>query len=305
MNISDINLKLFDFFLTLTEERSVSRAAERRGMSQPSASRALKQLQQLFGDPLFTRTRDGLVPTVRAQQLVQPIQETLRLLRGLVRPATVFQPAEADEEWTIATTDYIELILLPPLAVLIAQEAPKLRLQVVPLPERLPLRPLEAGEIDLAIGYFPDAPASLYRQELFEETFVSVVGAPGLQAGESLTVDRFVTQRHLLVAPWRGMAGLIDPILERQGLRRTITITTTRFLTAPLVAARAPYLVTMPRSLAQAYAKYLPLTLYELPFALPRFTVTQLWHARTHHNPLHRWCRKQVVAAAATVGVRG
>lgn len=291
---------MLDIFSTLMAEKSVTRTAERLRSSQPSVSRALNQLQRIFSDPLFVRSRGGLVPTTRAQQLLPRIQAVVRLLQETVAPAIAFHPMAADGQITIATTDYSESIVLPPLAALLSHAAPTLRIQMLPLSERLPFRPLDAGEIDIAIGYFPDAPGSLHRQVLFEETFVAVVSAANRRSGGPLSIDEFVSYRHLVVAPWGGMAGLIDPILEDRGLQRTIPISTTRFMTAPLVVASAPYLVTLPRTLALVYARYLPLTLCELPITLPRFTITQLWHARTHHTPLHQWCRAQIVACCGS-----
>ncbi len=63
MNIASVNLNLLVVFEALIEERSVSRAATRVGLSQPALSNALGRLRATFSDPLFTRTSRGMTAT--------------------------------------------------------------------------------------------------------------------------------------------------------------------------------------------------------------------------------------------------
>lgn len=66
MNIATVNLNLLLAFEALLEERNVSRAARRVGLSQPAMSNALARLREVFGDPLFLRTSRGMTATSRA-----------------------------------------------------------------------------------------------------------------------------------------------------------------------------------------------------------------------------------------------
>lgn len=58
--MSPIDLNLIRTFVTLYEAGSVTLAAERLFVTQPSVSYALARLRELFDDALFTRTRDGI-----------------------------------------------------------------------------------------------------------------------------------------------------------------------------------------------------------------------------------------------------
>lgn len=49
------------------QERSVSRAADRLGITQPAVSSALKRLREITGDELLVRTRNGMTPTERGR----------------------------------------------------------------------------------------------------------------------------------------------------------------------------------------------------------------------------------------------
>ena len=63
MNIKRIDLNLLVYLNTLLKERSVSRAAEKLGITQPAMSNALRRLRDLLGDPVLVRTSSGMTPT--------------------------------------------------------------------------------------------------------------------------------------------------------------------------------------------------------------------------------------------------
>ena len=64
-------LRLFDL---LYHTRSVTRAAEDLGLSQPTVSIWLAKLRTQFNDPLFVRTSEGMQPTPRADALIGTVR---------------------------------------------------------------------------------------------------------------------------------------------------------------------------------------------------------------------------------------
>ena len=60
---TELDLNLLVVLDALLAERSVTRAADRVGLSQSAASHALKRLRDHFGDPLLVRSRDGMALT--------------------------------------------------------------------------------------------------------------------------------------------------------------------------------------------------------------------------------------------------
>lgn len=70
----DVNLNLYKYFLVVIEERSVSRAANRLGVSQPTVSYNIHALQRELGEQLFTIERNGMVPARRAMLLYQRVK---------------------------------------------------------------------------------------------------------------------------------------------------------------------------------------------------------------------------------------
>jgi DNA-binding transcriptional LysR family regulator len=298
VNIRNIDLNLLVLFEVLLTERNVSRAAVRLGLSQPAMSNALGRLRQTLGDPILVRAGRQLVPTSRAVELMAPIGEALRTLGEALAPRPPFHPSHSEITYRIETTDYVEMILFSQLIGHLEKAAPKVRLHTRFLKERIPLQGLVEGQLDLAIGYFPEPPPSLYQLPLFTDDFVCVLRKDHPLAGRPMTLENFVSQKQVIVAPWKGMTEIADSLLKKKGLKREIYVSTPHFLIAPHLVAETNYLVTLPRRMASAVSRWLPLEVFEHPLQLPTFTFSQLWHQRTHHEPAHHWLRQTLLQLA-------
>ena len=75
--------------LALLEERSVTRAADKIGLSQPAMSHALRRLRRLLGDGLLVRQGSGMRLTPLASELLDPLE---RVLHSTARLVTVPAP---------------------------------------------------------------------------------------------------------------------------------------------------------------------------------------------------------------------
>ena len=80
MNIKNFDLNLLLVFKTLFEERNVTKASKKMGITQPAMSNALNRLRYLVKDDLFIRGPRGMRPTPRANDLSLPIQSALNNL---------------------------------------------------------------------------------------------------------------------------------------------------------------------------------------------------------------------------------
>ena len=120
----------------LHEEGSGTRAAERRGVTQPAVSNMLTRLRENFGDPLLVRTQRGMTPTTRALDLVAPLKRILCEIGTLCQP-DAFDPVSASFTASIAATDYALQVVLLPLIARLRQEAPGITLAAYPLDDAL------------------------------------------------------------------------------------------------------------------------------------------------------------------------
>src|SRR5262249_10878459 len=153
--------------------RSVSRAAERLGVSQPTVSHALRRLRAEYKDPLFVRVQGGMAPTARAERLASAVEHALATLETAIRESERYDPARSERAFRLHMSDIGEAICLPPLRAALARRAPRVRVEAFQLDDADILPALESGRIDLALGYIPAL--DVERRFLLHERYVVVM----------------------------------------------------------------------------------------------------------------------------------
>src|SRR5262245_52707400 len=126
------DLNLLPVFVTLMEERNVTRTAERLGITQPALSNALNRLREMLRDPLFIRERYGMKPTELAEELAPVIAEAVAKLDDVVLGQQDFDPARATRQFTIAPNSYLEFTLVPAIVARLGEVAPGIKLRLTP-----------------------------------------------------------------------------------------------------------------------------------------------------------------------------
>ena len=123
MRLGAIDLNLLVVFDAVMQERNVTRAGNRLGLSQPAMSHALARLRHMLKDQLFIRSPGGMVPTPRAEALALPIRQALDGLQHSLAP-TQFDPAKATGAFQVAVDNYAAIVLAGPLASRVIKLAP-------------------------------------------------------------------------------------------------------------------------------------------------------------------------------------
>src|SRR5580704_13193404 len=113
VQLTAVDLNLAVVLRALLDERSVSRAARRLGLSQSATSHALGRLRALVQDPLFVRTRTGLVPTARAEAMAAAVRSSLAVLETTFFAPPPFDPRTVEQTFRIRPSDYVEYLLVP------------------------------------------------------------------------------------------------------------------------------------------------------------------------------------------------
>lgn len=270
MNILTFDLNLLRVLDALLRERNVSRAAERLALSQPAVSNALGRLRQLLDDPLLVRVGRSMQPTPRALELEAPIRSVLQQIEESLGTGLHFDPASSPRRFRIALTDYVELLCLPRLLQQLAEEAPRVQIEIQHLSPSLPIAALDKGELDLALGRFDTVPERIVRRHWMSETLQLAVRRDHALVQQAPDLERFLQLRHLWVHGGQ-TKGMVDQWLAGQGLQRQIAYTTPNYLQAAHVVASTDLVAVLPSQLARHFATLLPLQLYELPFPLEPF----------------------------------
>jgi DNA-binding transcriptional LysR family regulator len=305
VHINSFDLNLLVSLEALLEEGTVSRAASRVGVSQPAMSRTLGRLRAVFEDPLIVRQGKRTSLTPRAQQLRQPVRDALDRVRGILREREAFEPSESRRTFTIATTDYFELMLAGPVLARLREEAPGIVLRLVRLESLfgLPEAELTEGRCDLALGFsFDQIPAhlALFRETAGEQQNVCIVSAnhPRLR-GKRIEMDEFATEHHVAVFYRREGPGLLDRILAMSGYERKIAMIVPHFTTVCHLVAASDLIAVVPEQLARFYAATLPLRVFALPYQMPPFVTSMIWHERSQNDPGLEWLRRRLTEAFA------
>ncbi|HSV80516.1 MAG TPA: LysR family transcriptional regulator [Ramlibacter sp.] len=294
MRAGDLNLLLH--FDALMSTRSVSRAAEELGISQPAMSAALSRLRRLFNDPLLVREGGIWRPTPRAEDLHGAFRPMLDMWREVSLPrAGSFDPATARRVFTAFATDYVQFTVFGRVAGRLAQEAPGLELRVLPARPQLGLDMLETNQVELIAGYYPEPAANLRTRFLFEEKVVCLVRAGHPCLRRPWNLESYLTLVHVnLSAHTRFFSDRIERALRGQNRARRVGMTLSSYLACPFAVGNSDLVATVPQSVAKALARQAGCVELEVPLALPMLTVSLYWHERHHRDPAHAWLRQAI-----------
>ena len=299
MKLTSLDLNLLVVFAAVHETRSVSKAAERLGLRQPTVSAALARLRTAFGDDLFVRAAGAMQPTPKAMRLAPGIKAALAGLGTTLADAAPFSPGVVERTFTIASTDYTTLVLLPGLMNAIKAQAPNVDVRVVGYDKGDIPDLIARDEIDLALGVFQDAPPRAVRKRLCQERFVGLCrSSHPLLAGGPMPLDAYAAAGHALVTVRRDGQGEIDTALKARGLSRRIALTLPHMLTLPPILETSDLLSALPERVALKVAGR-SLQLFDLPIRLPPWRIEMLWNAGARSDPGSGWLRSTIAAVAA------
>ena len=292
-NLRRIDLNLLLTLEALLTERSVTRAAKRLHLSQPSVSVQLRKLREIFADPLLSPAPRGMVPTTRAQSLLQPLRDALGEMRGILQPQPRFDPATAEVTWHVAAADYAEYAVLMPMLTRVRSVAPGVRIAIREAAHSRMIKQLESGVIDLGLLALDAEPDRMHCHVLFQEHYVLVARKRHPALRRKLTIDRLCQLEYVVVSPeGGGFRGITDLVLESRGRKRRVVLSVPHFLFVPEIVARSNLVAMLPSRLVKDRSDQLQVIVP--PLQIPSYEMAMIWHERSHLDPAHAWLREQV-----------
>jgi DNA-binding transcriptional LysR family regulator len=296
-----MDLNLLKAFDALMQERNVTRAAQRLGVTQPSASAALARLRLLFGDELLVKSGREMRATPFAERIAGRIHGMLLDVEAIVTSHEVFDPRQDAQAFRVMVTDYTALILMRPVLETLAAEAPRVAVELVTHGMSDHMGMLQSGEVDLAV--VPDRlsrHSGLPREPLFEDRFALAGwrGNPAVREG--------ITRAEVAAAPYLSFRvgaepSMVDMLLTELGQDKRPDVLVGSFVTGPLLLRGTRLVTFVQRRLAGVLAEAAELRLVEPPFTIPPLVETLTWHSRSTTDPGHRWLRARILAAAAAL----
>jgi DNA-binding transcriptional LysR family regulator len=299
MKHRQIDLNLLRVFDVLMEERSVSRAAARLGLTQSSTSNALDRLRQSFGDRILEREGNGMVPTRAAIELWSHVQSAIRQIDMGLEALARFNPSRLRATFSIGIDEYSLTLIGAGLTAALKEKARHVKLSFLPATPQQDAEQLFAGSLDLIVGPVWQAFPGLERVVLLRETFVGVADAGHplfriAKDGSGVSVEEYVRFPHLLVSQRGLVRGNVDAGLHKLGHRREVAVTIPSYASAPAFLTGTNLILNLGRRLAGKVAASAHLKTFTLPLDVPGFDIAMLWHPRNAASKSHNWLREQV-----------
>lgn len=288
------DLNLLPVFMALMEERNVTRAAGRLGITQPALSNALNRLRETMRDPLFIRERYGMKPTQMAEEFAPVIAAALASIDDAIRGQQDFDPANAERLFTVAPNSYVEFVLMPAIVARLREQAHGIKLRLTPFGNDLVETGAMSGTTDMVLGRIVDPPDNLVVQHLMDDGLACVVRSDHPEIRDSISREQYERLKHVnVLPPGRMRAGLFQA-LGQQGLKRDVAVSVTHFLAVPEMIAVTDYCATLPNLICRHLAQDPRLRVLPAPVDLGTFPVEMAWHVRYRNDPAHRWLRSLI-----------
>ena len=295
MKLSDIDHNLFVVFDAIYTEGNLTRAGEIIGITQPAVSNSLSRLRNLFDDPLFVRTAEGMVPTPVAQNIIGSVRQALGLIRSSVQESESFDPAVSDKRFRVSMTDLSQAILLPRLFTLIREKAPGVSIDCYQVHRRDMSIELASGNLDLAIDIPLTPDPQMNHAALASHPYVCVVGNNNERIKDKLDLDTYLSLEHIHISSRRGGLGHVDLTLGKMGRKRSIALRTQHYLSTPQLVTGGNFALTVPKIFADFLANFLPIRYFDLPFDVPNLETHLFWHESTDKDQANTWMRNLIL----------
>jgi DNA-binding transcriptional LysR family regulator len=291
-----IDLNLLVVFDALMRDRSVTRAGQRMGLSQPAMSHALTRLRHMLKDELFVRSPGGMMPTPRAEDLATPIRIALDGLQQSLEPDQ-FDPSKVTMTFRIAVDNYAAIVLVAPFMMYVARIAPGVRLDFRPSGTLDIFEQLDRSELHLAIGPSAVQGERFSRRRLLQDQFVVVhrKGHPSANVQE-LSAEKLATLPQLEISSAQFGSDFAASGLgkSKPGLRSAMRAP---FLSAAQILATSDLVSVLPLNVARNMTMSHHLVFRRLSRSPKPIEAAMVWLRRLDNQPAHAWLRDAISLA--------
>lgn len=159
-------------FVHVAHSGSFSQSALSLGISQPSLSRQIQQLEQQLGITLLDRYHRPMSLTSAGQFFLAQIEPLLAQLQQTIQLTQRFAEPPSKKSLTIGFVASVLYGLLPEIISRLRQDLPDLDIKLIELNSHQQLSALKSGEIDVGFGRFRHDDSFIRQILLRRERFV-------------------------------------------------------------------------------------------------------------------------------------
>ncbi len=299
MNPATGDLNLLRALRALLEERTVTGAAERMGVSQPSMSASLARLRRHFDDELLVRAGRQHRLTPLARRLQERTQTAVRAADRVFESQPDFDPAGSQRQFHIIASDYDTRMIGRSLTNLLAQEAPRTRLAITTITTRhvtgCPETLLDCDLLMLPHGMITDAA----HQDLFRDEWQCIVAADNPTVGDHVTLEQMESLPWVAAYETATASTTVARALRTLGIDLHVQVMLESFLAIPGMVAGTNRIAVLPRRLVEQFSTEAGLRALPCPVNAGPLVQAMWWHPFYNDDPEHEFLRDVVVKATA------
>lgn len=298
LNLRSVDLNLLTIFDAIMGEKQMTRAAKRLHMTQPAASHALTRLRHTFNDELFIRTRKGMKPTPRAEELAGPVREVLSLIQETLDPEPTFDPTTSSREFRIAFFfgRFGEFSLLPTLLHKVNERETLINIKSYGDERGDVISLLKDGELDFSFDFqLPEEPA-LDSSPCGNLEMVVVARKNHPRLSESVSPQDYFAERHIVASVSEGRREIYEELMREQGGERTLMAEVNQVAAIPMLVMHTDGIATVPRVIAEMFLHEHQLEIFPFPLDIPPRPIYLIWHQAMNRDKGHQWLKELILA---------
>lgn len=291
-----IEINLLLAFNAVYRHRSANKASEELGIQQSALSHLLKRLRIVMDDELFIRANGDMVPTAKAERMAKDISFALDRLLSCINDLNSFKPEKCSDIFTIAVTEYAEIVILPDLIVYINSLAPKIRIKAKHIKNYSPEDIILSGSADFVLG-FEDTHKIPRRGiegiTLAKDNFVVAVRHDHPKINKSLSREMYLNAEHIITQQKCESSGVIERILKDFQTRRKLLIEMPSAIAAINIVKRTNMVFTYPKNAILSISPPGELKIFSTPFMISQYIVKAYYDSARCHNPSYEWIKNK------------
>jgi DNA-binding transcriptional LysR family regulator len=294
----DFDLNMLVALHALIEEKSVSKAARRMGVTQPGMTYTLNKLRAQFNDQLLIRSTNEMRLSDLATELEAPLQEMFEKVNRVIYHKRAFQPQDCELQFRLFLGYGEQSELIETLFQHLRLQAPQARLRITPKASQ---ELLDQGQVDCMVWH--TATEGWHYCKLIHLARHVLIARPGhpILASGNPDLRTFASYGHVAVEHnlevHSSLQQDISEAIAQNGLTLRQSAVVVSYETAAGMVAKSDLIAIVPEHIASQHQ----VVCLPPPLALRPMAIYLVWHERTHRHPAHIWFRSQVISVLSSL----
>lgn len=272
-----MDYNLIKVFVALSQTRSLTKAAQALGMTQPGISMALKKLKAEVGFELYLRKGRGVELTAEGLWLAERFTQAESLLdvsRTNAKPAI-----HCSESLLYQLDGKIDAHFLES-----------------PLSDEQLVEDLTSRKVNLVIDHLPRQSSALISEVIYQDEMVVVCRQNHARIADTLTTEQYFNEQHIALKMKRQSMSAFEYLQIGQSAQRDVVVETSSIASMMLLVAEGERLGSVSRSMFERWGSKLGLKCFDFPFEFSPVEYHLIYHRRYLKDPVHSALREKVKA---------